>query len=404
MGQNLAGPNFMLQHPRHAKRTSSSWCSGRERDAHKEFLGPSGSISSETIRVNLMEDEARPLDAEASTAMVPPLRALRAALGAKAAANGVIGGSRNAFDAARRATSKAESEARWQATKEAWEKQVMESLEKQQAAAQAEDPQADPEADERRAALAMIQEEVREDQERRAALAMFRRDADEAEKHQQQLEDGVAALQLGDTSMLDKVAEELEAHWKTLQEASKLEPCQEETRTEVDFEQTPRAPPSEEAEKEEKDEGAAGGFESAKASEDETDKENRSPVGKEQSASSGKSEPSVTSAEAVKAFLAQHGFREVNGKRRRRMRNIFPLHVAVELGDAKMVALLLEARADTSSRNSSGLTALELAHRRGDAECSNVFETFKVGHGGVVEAGPSQGCGPPASPTAPVCE
>mmetsp|Transcript_67317 Transcript_67317/g.170750 ORF Transcript_67317/g.170750 Transcript_67317/m.170750 type:complete len:378 (-) Transcript_67317:219-1352(-) len=375
-------------------QTSSSWCSGRERDAHKEFLGPSGSISSETIRVNLMEDEARPLDAKASTAMVPPLRALRAALDAKAATNG-----RNAFDAARRETSKAASEARWQATKEAWEKQVMESLEKQQAAAQAEDPQADPEADERRAALAMIQEEVREDQERRAALAMIRREADEAEKQRQQLEDGVAALQLGDTSMLDKAAEELEAHWKTLQEASKLEPCQEETRTEVDFEQTPRAPPSEEAENEEKDEGAAGGFESAKASEDETDKENRSPVGKEQSASSGKSEPSASSSEALKAFLVQHGFREVNGKRRRRMRNIFPLHVAVELGDAKMVALLLEARADTSSRNSSGLTAVELAHRRGDAECSNVFETFKVGHGG-----PSQGCGPATSPTAPVRE
>lgn len=74
--------------------------------------------------------------------------------------------------------------------------------------------------------------------------------------------------------------------------------------------------------------------------------------------------------EAIRAFLKQHGFPAdegvlgVNAKRRRFMRSMLPLHVAVANQDAKMVELLLWAGADASQKNSAGKTPLELAQRK----------------------------------------
>lgn len=69
-------------------------------------------------------------------------------------------------------------------------------------------------------------------------------------------------------------------------------------------------------------------------------------------------------AEVLSSFLAANGFNGVNTKRRRMLTSCYPLHVAVQQNDAINVELLIAAGADTSCRNSLGLTPLQLAQRR----------------------------------------
>merc|ERR550514_844859 len=68
---------------------------------------------------------------------------------------------------------------------------------------------------------------------------------------------------------------------------------------------------------------------------------------------------------AVEHFLRANGFPsdDVNGKRRRMLRTAFPLHVAVEQGNAQIVELLLWMGGDASKRNSSGQTPEDLARK-----------------------------------------
>jgi len=68
--------------------------------------------------------------------------------------------------------------------------------------------------------------------------------------------------------------------------------------------------------------------------------------------------------EAVATFLAQQGFTGVNAKRRSTKQGTFPLHVAAERGDRRLVWHLLEEGADPSLRNCSGQTPAEVALER----------------------------------------
>merc|ERR1712045_1035095 len=60
--------------------------------------------------------------------------------------------------------------------------------------------------------------------------------------------------------------------------------------------------------------------------------------------------------EAIATFLVENGFADINAKRRRMLSTTYPLHVAAELGDGKLVGFLLEEGADPMRRNSSGRT------------------------------------------------
>lgn len=69
--------------------------------------------------------------------------------------------------------------------------------------------------------------------------------------------------------------------------------------------------------------------------------------------------------EAVATFLAQQGFIGVNAKRKGTKQSTFPLHVAAERGDGRLVLFLLEEGADPALRNSSGQTPAEVALQKG---------------------------------------
>eukprot|EP00930_Biecheleria_cincta_P025857 TRINITY_DN18338_c0_g1_i1.p1 TRINITY_DN18338_c0_g1~~TRINITY_DN18338_c0_g1_i1.p1 ORF type:complete len:252 (-),score=45.58 TRINITY_DN18338_c0_g1_i1:285-959(-) len=68
--------------------------------------------------------------------------------------------------------------------------------------------------------------------------------------------------------------------------------------------------------------------------------------------------------EEIQAFLKKHGFSGVNSIKRYLMSSTYPLHKAAELGDEKMVALLLQKGADPSLKNSSSKTAAEVAKKK----------------------------------------
>lgn len=67
--------------------------------------------------------------------------------------------------------------------------------------------------------------------------------------------------------------------------------------------------------------------------------------------------------EELDRFLTAEGFAGPGDKRRRMFRTSYPLHVAVQKRNAKVVRLLFKAGADPSQRDSRGLTPAELAQR-----------------------------------------
>uniref|UniRef100_A0A6T1HJK3 Uncharacterized protein n=1 Tax=Alexandrium monilatum TaxID=311494 RepID=A0A6T1HJK3_9DINO len=64
---------------------------------------------------------------------------------------------------------------------------------------------------------------------------------------------------------------------------------------------------------------------------------------------------------AVMAFLKEHGFSGVSCSKKVMMKTTFPLHVAAEAGNAKMVDMLIKEGADPDQRNSTGKTAAQVA-------------------------------------------
>jgi len=66
----------------------------------------------------------------------------------------------------------------------------------------------------------------------------------------------------------------------------------------------------------------------------------------------------------VAAFLKQHGFATVNSIKRSLMSSTYPLHKAAELGDDKLVAMLLKEGAQAWQKNSSGKTAAQVAEKK----------------------------------------
>merc|ERR1719382_1499995 len=68
---------------------------------------------------------------------------------------------------------------------------------------------------------------------------------------------------------------------------------------------------------------------------------------------------------ALKQFLNKNGFSGVNEPRRVRLLwTSYPLHVAVEKNNLRVVEMLLAEGADVSQKNSSGRTAAQVAQRR----------------------------------------
>jgi len=66
----------------------------------------------------------------------------------------------------------------------------------------------------------------------------------------------------------------------------------------------------------------------------------------------------------VTAFLKQHGFASVNGVKKSFMSSTYALHKAAELGDVKIVAMLLKSGANADQKNSSGKTAAQVAAKK----------------------------------------
>jgi len=67
----------------------------------------------------------------------------------------------------------------------------------------------------------------------------------------------------------------------------------------------------------------------------------------------------------LEAFLAKNGFDGVSNKRRRTLRtSMYPLHLAAEKGDARLIDLLLEAGADRLLTDSLGRTPQEVAAKK----------------------------------------
>mmetsp|Transcript_22931 Transcript_22931/g.52566 ORF Transcript_22931/g.52566 Transcript_22931/m.52566 type:complete len:221 (-) Transcript_22931:221-883(-) len=87
-------------------------------------------------------------------------------------------------------------------------------------------------------------------------------------------------------------------------------------------------------------------------------------------------EQAKADAEALSNFLTTKGYKEdVNGKRKTMMKHYHPLHDAVQMKDADLVRILLEARADPTLRSSSGKTALERAKKsNSDGTLSTIVE------------------------------
>merc|ERR1711933_327428 len=65
----------------------------------------------------------------------------------------------------------------------------------------------------------------------------------------------------------------------------------------------------------------------------------------------------------VEDFLKAHGYSGVNTKRRRWLRSKYPLHTAAKGSDARIVEMLLEARADPTLKNSAGKTPAQVAQQ-----------------------------------------
>lgn len=86
-------------------------------------------------------------------------------------------------------------------------------------------------------------------------------------------------------------------------------------------------------------------------------------------------------------FLKQHAFAGINSAKRSLMGSTYPLHKAAELGDARMVAILMQEGADQNLKNSWGKTAADVAQK-----CNKGYS-----HAMVIEAlGVADTCAPSA--------
>lgn len=67
----------------------------------------------------------------------------------------------------------------------------------------------------------------------------------------------------------------------------------------------------------------------------------------------------------VSAFLKQHGFAGVQSVKKSLLSgSTYPLHKAAELGDVKLVEMLIKSGADPTIKNSAGKTAGEVAQKK----------------------------------------
>ena len=65
----------------------------------------------------------------------------------------------------------------------------------------------------------------------------------------------------------------------------------------------------------------------------------------------------------VSTFLEKHGLRDVNAKKRRFLRSTYPLHLAVQEGNPRLVVAILARGAKKEQKNSLGMTAEEVAKK-----------------------------------------
>jgi len=81
----------------------------------------------------------------------------------------------------------------------------------------------------------------------------------------------------------------------------------------------------------------------------------------------------------VSDFLEKHGFSHVNAKKRRFLRSTYPLHLAVQERNARLVSALLARGADKDQKNSLGVTAVEVAKKSNkDGSHREVLEALGV--------------------------
>jgi len=95
---------------------------------------------------------------------------------------------------------------------------------------------------------------------------------------------------------------------------------------------------------------------------------------------------------ALKQFLHKHGFEGVNdSKRVCLLWRSYPLHVAVQKNNLRVVEMLLAEGADPRLKNSSGLTAAEVAQRKNkkgkQATTVQILQSAAKGAAGAAAAG-----------------
>mmetsp|Transcript_12102 Transcript_12102/g.34649 ORF Transcript_12102/g.34649 Transcript_12102/m.34649 type:complete len:380 (+) Transcript_12102:118-1257(+) len=317
---------------------TTSWCGARDRSlggagVTNVSLGACDPRATEIVRVDLMAHLGAREGIKDREGLVPS-KAMRAALNAKASVEPAV---RTQARMQRDTAASQYADERWKATKEEWERQVRQAIAIQDGAPRP------PSADGGVATAEDISQERFREEERRAALAAFKLEAEEDARRQAEADHNAQDGPNEALEAMDRASDELEAHWKAIQEAARLPRCEE---------------------------GGEEASEAAveKASEDEDGLPLRAQDGDEEveaAPASQNEEHSDERAAAVRVFLSRHGFREVNERRRRRMKSACPLHVAAELGDAAMVRHLLGERADPALRNSAGHTALEIAAKSG---------------------------------------
>mmetsp|Transcript_45497 Transcript_45497/g.87461 ORF Transcript_45497/g.87461 Transcript_45497/m.87461 type:complete len:225 (+) Transcript_45497:62-736(+) len=95
---------------------------------------------------------------------------------------------------------------------------------------------------------------------------------------------------------------------------------------------------------------------------------------------------------AVAAFLRDNGFTSVNEAKRTLLRTTYPLHLAAEMGNARMVEMLIREGAELTLQNSAGRTALQVAReenakggdsQRGNAQAMRVLAAAAKSRGGA---------------------
>ena len=79
------------------------------------------------------------------------------------------------------------------------------------------------------------------------------------------------------------------------------------------------------------------------------------------------------------SFLEKHGCSHVNAKKRRFLRSTYPLHLAVQEGNPRLVAAILARGANKDQKNSLGMTAEEVAKKSNkDGSHRQVLEALGV--------------------------